>query len=505
MADGVVNKVVSFLTGDASGSEDKMVLKTYIRDITQNRYAKFFRIRSGEFDPSFAAFMYDIYKTLYPIRISLQEAGRMERLKQIAIEAFMDRTIVETMRHISPEAVAEQAKITPPAELVTRLKEDLSRLTGAFDETRKEGVNRCFNQISALHDFAGFDYTGLLKKFDPAMPEGNFLYTPRFQPARTDSLIKDITEFLAVSHYVGQEQEWKTAWEAIKLSNNGTELVPMEEWNRIIADLKDVKGSGIIDYCMRYATKDPGWRWKPRMPGENLVKTWLEAKQKSVQGIIGRITNAQRASQISALVKAIFSVPDIVRLHYYVPRENVNFEQKELDGYIYAEGFNYLAAFLQDVIEKEVRELCDIILIRGQWTNNTASMEMSEAFHQIIEISAEINALDESLSEDSDNGSRLRAAMLRIDRDKTQKRYINSICGGLNDEALEIINRSATHLIIIGRHFKALVDDFNKKPNELLTNWKELAVFSKEPLVQRISASYKSINYFVQLMQLCTQ
>ena len=95
--------------------------------------------------------------------------------------------------------------------------------------------------------------------------------------------------------------------------------------------------------------------------------------------------------------------------------------------------------------------------------------------------------------------------MLRVDRDKTQRRYINSICGGLNDGALEIINRSATHLIIIGRHFKALVDDSQKKPSELLTNWKELAAFSKEPMVHRILASYKSINYFVQLMRLCTQ
>jgi len=95
--------------------------------------------------------------------------------------------------------------------------------------------------------------------------------------------------------------------------------------------------------------------------------------------------------------------------------------------------------------------------------------------------------------------------MLRIDRDPTQARIINSIVGKNNEGALEIINEAAQALIIIGRHLKNLIEDLKKKHPELLVNWRELNLASKEPLPQRMVDSFKKINYFIQLMRLCTQ
>ena len=68
-----------------------------------------------------------------------------------------------------------------------------------------------------------------------------------------------------------------------------------------------------------------------------------------------------------------------------------------------------------------------------------------------------------------------------------------------------MINRTVPSLIIVGKHLKMLMDDSQKKPFELIMNWKELNLASKAPLVQRISAAYKKINYFVQLMILETK
>jgi hypothetical protein len=179
--------------------------------------------------------------------------------------------------------------------------------------------------------------------------------------------------------------------------------------------------------------------------------------------------------------------------------------RKNVDSFIYAEGLNYLKAFLEDYLEKEIKELCDILIIRGQWTNNQMSREMSDAIHRISETDGPIMELDEMLSEDGGDGSRLRAAMLRIDRDPTQARYINSIVGKSNHEAHEIINEAAQALIIIGKHMKNLIEDVQKKHPELLVNWREVSLASKEPLNQRMVETFKKINYFVQLMHLCTQ
>jgi hypothetical protein len=117
-----------------------------------------------------------------------------------------------------------------------------------------------------------------------------------------------------------------------------------------------------------------------------------------------------------------------------------------------------------------------------------------------MDVTEEIIKLDESLAEDGSNGPRLRGALLRVDRDKTQSRYINSIISSINEEALNIINRAVPSLIVVGKHFKMLYEDCEKKPLELIMNWKELNAVSKLPMVQRIGTVYKKLTLFVQLM-----
>jgi len=60
-------------------------------------------------------------------------------------------------------------------------------------------------------------------------------------------------------------------------------------------------------------------------------------------------------------------------------------------------------------------------------------------------------------------------------------------------------------LIIIGKHLKNLIDDVQKKHPELLVNWREVNLASKEPIAQRMITNFKRMNYFIQLMHLCTQ
>jgi hypothetical protein len=160
---------------------------------------------------------------------------------------------------------------------------------------------------------------------------------------------------------------------------------------------------------------------------------------------------------------------------------------------------------LSDYLEKEIRELCDIVLIRGQWTNNTYAKEMSEALHQLLELPEEITRFDETLADDGSEGSRLKAALLRIDRDRTQARYINTILDGVNDIALDLLNNAIEQFSVIEKHLKSLAADVQRKHPEMVMNWRELNQVSKDPLTQRIADDSKKLDCFIQLMNLCAQ
>ena len=502
----VINKVISFISGDGEGTSDKdILLKQLVKDLSQNKYAKFYRVRQGEFDPSFAQYIFNVYRLIYPLQIFLKDPSREAKIKQITLEAFLDKQVMALIKRISPEGIAERKK-TAGTDLPKQLQEDLALLAAGFDSPRIAAADKCYDLLVLIKQFAFFNFYSFLKKFDSDLVDGDFTNQPKFNAVEASVAAPDLAAFLSVLPLTNDEADWKTVFEILKYCKGGVELIPLIQWNSLITSLKEIKQSKIFEIMGRLATGNPIWEIKPAiLQYDNLSAAFLEQISSEVRGVIAGIAGSQKSAQISALVNAIFNTPTVVRLNFYTPDKGVVYTDKDLYGFDYAPALNHLSAYIQEFMGKEINELCDVLLVRGQWTNNAASRQMSEGFHTVMDILPEINELDATLDEGGSNGPRLRGALLRVDRDKTQTRYINSIINSINEDALDMLNRSVPALIIVGKHFKMLMYDFEKKHPELMMNWKELALTSKVPLIQRISDAYKKINYFVQLMLLETR
>jgi hypothetical protein len=504
--DNIINKVFSLLGKENEPASDKeMLIKQTIRELAQNKYARFYRVKSEEVDPSFAQYFYIIYKTIYPAQVFLKDVEKSGKLKRSTIEYFMPPQALETARHLSQEAIETRAQTTSPEELAKQLQADYEFLTTAFDEERVGAADRCFNLITAFSRFVQFDYVGLLKKFDSAMLEGLFTAPLKFAAVKADMLMGDLETFFTAISALNPQEDWKTAFSVLRAVKGGTDSIPYEQWATLLVNLNDLRQSKIIEYIVRHITKNPIWDGKVQIPSGQLSTAWLEEKREDVQERINAIAENQRNTQIEVLAQAIFGEVDISRLTYYNERSNQAYTSKDMDGFLYAGALNYLSAFLQDFFSKEIQEICDIVLIRGQWTSNVGSLQMSEGFHGALDVLPAIEALDETLSEKGVNGPRLRGALLRVDRDRSQIRFIGNITEAIDEEALEIVKTAAQHIITVGKYMKALSDDMPKKNSEIIINWKELDGYSKTPLSPRILGAYKRINYFVQLMTLAAR
>ena len=215
---------------------------------------------------------------------------------------------------------------------------------------------------------------------------------------------------------------------------------------------------------------------------------------------------SKRSAQIDQIAKSIFGSAEVERLSNYTSKGNDVFFKKGFDGFTKVAGVNYVKAYLLDYFKKGVKELCDLILIRGQWSNIVLSQPVSNAFHEMMDLFERLSVFDDSLGEKGEHGARLKQALLKVDRDKGQGKYIRIILKTVNNNAQRIINSASSNLIVIGKNFKGLLDDMQKKPHELITNWKELesAANFEEPLAKRIADDYKRMYYFVQLLQFFT-
>ncbi|MDR0487311.1 MAG: DUF5312 family protein [Treponema sp.] len=504
MAEDLMDKVLSFFSGEGLTDEKQSMLKQIAKELSQNKFAKFFRVRSEEIDPSLTAFLFSVYKMIYPIKAFMHDGKKMERLREIIIESCMDSSIIELVKNLDHDVLDKKAKSMPPDQLIASIQADEGKLISQFDQSRIAAANRYYEMVTVVEQFVNYNFFGFFKKFDSHFADGSFIVEPKFPSIKTILIINEIGEFLTVTQPLKPESDWNRLLGLFKVCV-GQDLVAPEQFCAMIKNIREIHTSKILDLMVQYTLRNPVWHWKPRVQRETIGEDWLEAKKAEVDEYIGRINDATKNNQISALKKQIFETTDMVRLENYSPRAGDIYQRRGLEFFIYAEGLNYLKVFLDDFVDKEIREVCDILLIRGQWTNNVMAREMSEALHQVLGALTSIATLDDVLSEDGGDGSRLRAAMLRIDRDKTQARYINVIISKNNQEVLEIINDAAQNLIVIGKHMKSLIDDVQKKHPELIINWRELNLASKEPIAQRMIDDFKRVNYFVQLMRLCTQ
>jgi hypothetical protein len=503
MAEDIIDKVFSLFSGDNDPDGDKRVfLRQVVKGLTQNKYAKFYKLRTEEVDVSFAYFLYDLYKIVLPLRAFVQNPSHLARIKQITVEAYLDKTSFEIARRVRPDVVNGLLKTTKPQELTRRLEADLKTLSTSFDANRSAAINRTYSLISAFVRFVSFDFSVILKRFDSDFKSGDPNYDPKFITVKSANVVKAIESFRTAAAPLNVDGDWKVVLGIFKAALNGVELIPYDQWQNLVLNLRDVQLSNILDLMIQATLKDPLWQGRIPRNDENLAETWIDRKQEEIHRLIGGIALGQRDVKISSLAAAIFGTPDITRLSYYTVKENEIYRRHNLDGFTYAAGLNYLYAFMADYVTRELLELCDILLVRGQWTAIALSREMSEGYHNLKGFNGRIEEFDEDLSEAGKDGSRLRTALLRVDRDQSQFRYLNSITAGLNDRAAELINSANQSFLLIDRHLKNLCEDLQKSPHDLVINWKELNLVSKTPLPQRMEEAVSKLGDFTQLLQI---
>ncbi|MDR1839839.1 MAG: DUF5312 family protein [Treponema sp.] len=503
MAEDILDKMFSLFSNDGLTDDKQNMLKGIAKELSQSKYVRFFRVRTEEADPSFSSFLFSVYKLIYPIMEFYRDDRKLIKLKSLIVESCIDSNIQDTIKRLDIANLDAKAKTMTPEELIVSIKKDVETLVNQFDEERISTANRRYELAGILGHFVRFNFVGFFKKFDTHFVDGSFIVEPKFPAIKTILIIDQIGDFLSVSLHLKPEEDWDSLLSLITKCE-GQELVNPDQFKNMLKKIREVHASKILELMVQYVLRNPVWQFKNTVIRETIGEEWLESKKAEAFGYISRINNAKKNSQIKALLGQIFDTTDLVRLENYTVPISENYRRRNLEYFLYAEGTNYLKAFLDDFVDKEIKDLCDILLIRGQWTNNQMSKEMSEALHTILETPTLISDIDIVLSEDGVDGSRLRASMLRVDRDPTQARVINNIITKSNDNALEIINEAVQALIVIGKHLKNFVEDVQKKRPELLVNWREVNLSSKEPIAQRMVADFKKINYFIQLMRLCT-
>jgi len=499
-SEGFFQRLLSIFTsmGDPE-AEKKKFLRGIAKDLSRSRY-KFYKPKGQEALSGLAKFFYEIYKIAAPAQVLLGNSAASGALRAYVIESYLSPEQLQLSERLTEAYIVERAKTLSLAVVQEETKHDLTAFFVVFDGEKTKVIDDAYNTLLAFINFVNFDYYFFLKKFDSGLPERSFSYRPKFDAINGEYIVDDLQDFLEVFAALDLETDWLRIFAALK-EYKKTDIVQPESWAKFVPAALELRKSLVLDQMVRHLKEDPFWESKPRVPNERIVEPFLTKLKTQIETVIQRIISERRNSKIDELAGQIFGTSVILRMKNYTEKANVVFAKKMLGGYTQAQAMNYLKAYLMDFFKKDIRELVDLLIIRGQWTANIQSQQLSDCYHALLDVSERILQFDEELADEGELGTKLRSALVKADRDKDALKFLRATLKETNDKATTMISRAAVNLIGLGRQLKNLIEDLSKSHHEILINWKEVEGQSQRAFKPWLVDTYKKIYYIVQLLQ----
>ena len=463
--------------------------------------ARYYNIKTGRVEPGLAKLMHEVYSALAPAQKILQHAKSSKVLKTIVIESVLNKEQVALKERLSEEAIQQRAKGTDYQTLVNEIKQETRDFYACFDINRAREINETYHALSILLNLIHFDYHYFLRKFDPHLPEGKANYAPRFESINAEHVSEELQEFLEILPLFDPAQNWNALWDMLRTYRNA-EIIAKDVWRRLLALIRKLRRTRELELLVQLIKEDPFY--KPKLKNEigNIVDNFLSATRHQIEATLQKISKQQRSSKIQNLLKSLFGTSSYNRLINYTEEANELFAKKGLGGYTLTLPLNCLHAFVKDTVLTDLRQLVDLLLIPAKWTDNSPSKLLSDSFHQLQDLSKEIDGFDARLSEEHEEGRRLFGTVARADKNPQAQHMARKNLKKVNDGARNMLVRSCQATITLGKVLKQLYEDYKKPNARMILNWREISARSKRDMGQLFIHNYQKLYHFVQLVKL---
>jgi hypothetical protein len=501
-APGFLDRLFTLFAGNDPERQKQRQLRDIAAELKRNR-SRFYNSAKGTADTALAKFFWEMYKAFAAAQVLLKGAEVSGALKMALVDLNLSEEQILLKERLTEKSIDDRAK--KGMELATieaEVKRDLHALMDGIDSNWVNEIDALYNRLCVLLDLIGFDYFFFLKKYDAGMPERDFSYSPHFEPIDGALVLEEVQDFLEILPNVDTEADWDRMLTILK-EHRGMEVVSKEGLRKALQVIREAQRGGALLLMVRHIMQNPTWKPMVRTHRERIVEPFLSKIKAEAETAAQKIVKGKRNEKLEDLARQVFGSGSVNKLTNYSENSNPEYAQKMLGGFLYVAALNYLRAFLVDYLPRSIREVVDLLIVKGKWANNQPSQQMSEAFHQLLKVSETIARFDVDLAEDGELGRRLKTIAMRADRDRKALVQLRMALQQVNDEARTMLGDSVQHFVAIARVLKLAHEDIGKPNPAFLVNWKELRPTAPDKdLRTLIAAVYRKIYSFVQLMQM---
>lgn len=499
MEDSFVQRIINFFLGVSDPERQKKRELKQIKTQLKKR-GKFFKVNGSLIQPAIGKFFYDIYQITGPAQVLLEKIDLSGVIKNVIIDHYLNEKELELRERLTDKSIRQRAEQEGVKAMASAVKEDISTFFSLFDSERNVAIEKTYNLLRIFLDFINFDYYFLLKKFDSSLPERDYNYKPRFDSINGEYILDDLKDFLEIMPLLDKDAEWDSIFDILS-EYRSLEVISRDGWKKIVTLCRNMNRSRLLHMMVQYLDQAPAYHPTCEEPHERIVDDYLQMFKTQTELSVQKISQEKKNQKVENLLNQVFGTTAISRTKNYTEKANLSFSKKMMGGYLYVEPINYMKAFFLDFYKRDIRQLSDILLIRGQWATNVSSQQYSEHYHKLMEVADNLIHFDEALGEEGERGIRIKSLVLKSDKDKDSVTKLRKVLKEVNDEALVMTQQSINNLVGIAKVLKQLIGDYKAAHHEMVLNWKELQNVSDGDLGEIMTASYKKIYYFVHLLQ----
>jgi hypothetical protein len=497
---GTFRKLADFFSSPDPEKEKRRELKGVARSLRKINN-RLYNPKSEQALPGLAKLFFEFYKTLGPAQTLLAHAKSSAVLRSILIENGLSQEQAALRERLAEQSIRARLDQGMGQSTVEEIRNDLKSFAVIFEAARARQVNELYRSMAILLALVHFDYYMLLRKFDPALREGDYGGSPRFEAINAQYIEDELKDFLEILPAFDPMEDWASLWQTLK-SYRGAEPVAADAWRKLLAVIRRLKRTGELEMVAQLIAGNPFFRPTARTYRDNIVEEYLSKLRAETETTLQKVAREKRARSIETLSRQVFGGGLVNRLANYTEEANKQFAKTLSAGYTFVAPLNYLHAFLLDFVQKELSGSFDALLVRGKWSDTAMSQMLSDGYHQLQTIAESLEQFDGELAPDSELGRKLVSIAAHADKDRQRAYMARRLMNKVNEQARDLLLRSCQHCVTIGKLLKNVVDDVARGKPQLVLNWSELVARGQRNLRELLIAQYKKLYFFVQLLKL---
>ncbi|WP_182117245.1 hypothetical protein [Borrelia sp. A-FGy1] len=462
----------------------EQVKQKRIRELKNNlsKISNFFNISKIQALPQFAKFIYNLYKTFTYLKPFVQRYRNSNKIIHFVVEKYLNESQKKALDYIYSFSANDMPNFT--SDMPKNLNNNLNYLFKNVTQEQIKLIDETCEALYVFFDLVLYPYHSIIKNFDGFFPEDDFVYKPRFNSVGCGLILDEIKDFLENIYSIVDFSVWKNLYDILLevYGDKGNFPIKPNAWLKIVTSVIDINKNKEILYLVRYVSGDPDYF--PICNGKKpkpIAKTFFNDLAKHVANEIEKIKVFQKNSKSKVLAEKLFPSGTLLHLDNYNEGMSVKITSKIMNtpGYIYCELLGYLKTYVINFVKRDLNDMINILIIKGQWKDMEISRDMSNDMHSLINAYSSLVDFDNNLGDQGNYGNRIKALLHRISvGDKSSEKLLLSIVADINKKASILLNEYYSIIYSMEQRLKDCLEDYAKPSSEreLIYNWKELDI-----------------------------